>query len=352
MKHILIITTAAAFALPQLQAQNDAGALPPPPRPPGAHQQPPPHPLPPSPRPPHAGRASIGKPGAFLGVSTSPLPPVLAAQLSLPEGFGLVVDEVLPESPAAAAGVQRHDILKLLNDQQLIDPDQLSTLVRSLGKDTRATLTIIRAGKEQKLEVTLAERMFPERRPVFHPLHPELDKLRLRLPEIRERAQDAARRLQEKSRDLQTEMQQLQEKFRDWQKEPAGAPAPKPPGNTVEPTRDVGNVFKELQHRGVALGEAVRDAVRVDTEAGEPRVLLRDSEGEIEVKIEKGKRVLTARDAQGKQTFSGPIESEAERDALPEPLRKKLETVNVTTSDKPIPVTPPPVIELEAPDVQ
>src|SRR5579862_3142527 len=42
--------------------------------------------------------------GAYLGVSSSPAPPVVRKQLGLPEGMGLVVDIVMPESPAATAG--------------------------------------------------------------------------------------------------------------------------------------------------------------------------------------------------------------------------------------------------------
>ena len=39
----------------------------------------------------------------FLGVETSPVSPTLTAQLGLQEGAGLVVNHVVPDSPAAAA---------------------------------------------------------------------------------------------------------------------------------------------------------------------------------------------------------------------------------------------------------
>ena len=55
-------------------------------------------------------------PVIFLGVETSTVPSVVADQLGLAKGFGLVVDYIVPDGPAAAAGVQQNDILKMLND--------------------------------------------------------------------------------------------------------------------------------------------------------------------------------------------------------------------------------------------
>ena len=37
---------------------------------------------------------------AYLGVATAPLPPVVAAQVGLPEGVGLIVAQVAPDGVA------------------------------------------------------------------------------------------------------------------------------------------------------------------------------------------------------------------------------------------------------------
>ena len=86
-------------------------------------QTPPVPPVPPVP-PAHSGQMEAGErdrgpkvPITFLGVETSDVPSVVAEQLGLAKGFGLVVDYVVPDGPAAAAGVQQNDIIKLLNDQ-------------------------------------------------------------------------------------------------------------------------------------------------------------------------------------------------------------------------------------------
>ena len=89
---------------------------------------------------------------------------MVAEQLGLAKGFGLVVDYVVPDGPAAAAGLQANDILKMFNDQILTEPDQLSKLVRSNTEGATVTLTVLRKGAETKLTAKLAKREVPQRR--------------------------------------------------------------------------------------------------------------------------------------------------------------------------------------------
>src|SRR5947208_9011869 len=130
-------------------------------------QTPPTPPQPPT--PPHAP----GMPGhhekapkvpmTFLGVETSQVPDVVSEQLGLAKGLGLVVEYVEPNSPAASAGIQQNDIIKMLNDQILIEPSQLRKLLQTFSEGTEVTLTILRKGKEQKLTTKLAKKEVPQR---------------------------------------------------------------------------------------------------------------------------------------------------------------------------------------------
>ncbi len=125
---------------------------------------PPTAPVPPVP-PPRPDRDRGPKvPVTYLGVETSEVPNVVAEQLGLPKGFGVVVDYVQPDSPAAAAGVQPNDIIKLLNDQILVDADQLGKLVRSYKEGDTVSLTVLRKGAETKLSAKLQKRDVPQRR--------------------------------------------------------------------------------------------------------------------------------------------------------------------------------------------
>ncbi len=155
------IATIAAIALLPIAAFTQTPPNPPnPPTPPG---------LPGQPGQPPGGpggereRHEKKVPVTYLGVETSDVPSVVSEQLGLAKGFGLVVDYVVPDGPAAAAGVQQNDILKMLNDQILTEPDQLSKLVRSFSEGTTVTLTVLRKGKEEKIGVKLSKKEVPER---------------------------------------------------------------------------------------------------------------------------------------------------------------------------------------------
>src|SRR6516225_7748755 len=96
-----IIAVCAAIALGPV-----AGFTQPSPNPP----VPPSPPVPPPGPPNHSEhRDKLPKvPVTFLGVETSEVPRVVSEQLGLAKGFGLVVEYVEPNSPAASAGIQQN----------------------------------------------------------------------------------------------------------------------------------------------------------------------------------------------------------------------------------------------------
>src|SRR6266480_7262631 len=149
------IATIAAIGLLPISAFTQTPPTPPqppaPPHPPGV--------------PGHPGHHDKAPkvPMTFLGVETSQVPTVVSEQLGLPKGLGLVVDYVVPDSPAASAGIQQNDILKMLNDQILIEPSQLRKLLQTFSDGTDITLTILRKGQEQKTTVKLTKKERPQR---------------------------------------------------------------------------------------------------------------------------------------------------------------------------------------------
>ena len=78
-----------------------------------------------------------------------------------------MVDYVVPESPAAAAGVQQNDIMRMLNDQILLEPGQLAKLVRSFNEGTTINLTLLRKGKEVKVTPKLTKHDTPQQHGPF-----------------------------------------------------------------------------------------------------------------------------------------------------------------------------------------
>ena len=88
-----------------------------------------------------------------LGVAVEPLTPELAAQLGAPkDAQGLVVQQVVPNSRAADAGIQQGDLIEAVNRQPVTSVDQLRSAVRT---DSRRPVVLLvnRAGKDLSLTV-------------------------------------------------------------------------------------------------------------------------------------------------------------------------------------------------------
>mgnify|MGYP005836247407 CR=1 FL=1 len=69
---------------------------------------------------------------------------------------GLLVQEVLPESPAAAADVQVNDLLTAINGEAVATPREAARLIRSLSSGDTVTLDVTRGEETLTLEATLA----------------------------------------------------------------------------------------------------------------------------------------------------------------------------------------------------
>ena len=270
--------------------------------------QPPAPPQPP--RPPHPpgmpGHHEKGPkiPITYLGVDTSQVPTVVSDQLGLAKGFGLVVDYVEPNSPAANAGVQQNDILKMLNDQILIEPSQLRKLLQTFPEGTDVTLTVLRKGQEQKLTAKLAKKEVPQRHSMFpsgnHDWHWDFDAT----GDLNEQMQDLKEQLKEQLgdqrgiiRDAVTQAHEAARRARDDARRAA----------------DQLRIFFEDDG-------AVR-ASKIDL--GQAQIVFSDDKGELKLANVDGRKLLTVKDPQGKLLFSGPVETKEDLDKMPADVRER-----------------------------
>jgi PDZ domain len=265
------------------------------------------------PHPPHGpgmpGHHEKGPkvPVTYLGIDTSQVPTVLSEQLGLTKGLGLVVDYVQPNSPAAAAGVQQNDILKMLNDQILIEPSQLRKLLQTFPEGTEVTLTILRKGQEQKLTAKLARKEVPQRHNLFpggnHDWHWDFDE----------------------TGDLGDQMQDLKEQL----KEQLGDAQRGVIRGAVMKAHEAARRAKDDAHRAAEElriffeDDGAMKASKIDL--GKAQVVFSDEKGELKLENVDGKKLLTAKDPQGKLLFSGPVETQQDLDKMPADVRARYE---------------------------
>jgi hypothetical protein len=149
------------------------------------------------------------------------------------------------------------------------------------------------------------------------------------------------REMQERMRAYQESMRRFQEQVREWQKNPGSEmprmpempELPGEPGNQERPGRPgqprqsgmrPADILRELRpgDRAGMRAEWSEGSSRWD--ASQARVKMRDADGELEIVMKDGKRVLTFKNPQGDVAFTGPVDSPEERAAIPEPIRNKL----------------------------
>lgn len=87
-----------------------------------------------------------------IGVTLSGTDQALRSQLRLAEGEGLVVTEVVEGSPAATAGVQKHDVLIVLDSRRLTTVEAINSQIQEI-KDKEVELRLLRGGKELALQI-------------------------------------------------------------------------------------------------------------------------------------------------------------------------------------------------------
>jgi hypothetical protein len=275
-------------------------------------------------------------PAPYIGVMTSAVPRDLRAHFGLPEGFGLLVEEVMPDTPARKAGIQANDVLIRFEDQKLVNMEQLQTLVRSKKKDDGVPMTLLSNGQEKVVMVIIDERMMPDipgdmRRspgpfpPFFGSQRGSPDMLR----EWRNSLEGYQRQLQE----YEDRMHDL---ARDWSRDKSRENdrhyRPMPPSWDGPGRRD--------SYPPGAEGQGSRSpdgAMRQNRENA--NVTRSDESGVYSLRQEDGRTVFTAKpkDA-GEQKWD--VNSEQDRQAIPPHLQEKLRQLEAVRDGEGPPLTP------------
>jgi serine protease Do len=95
---------------------------------------------------------------AYLGVLTTDLSPEDASKFDLPVDSGALVEQVVPGSAAADAGVRKGDIITALGEVRVESYGDLLGALRDYAPGDTVTLRVFRDGDETNLEVTLGEK--------------------------------------------------------------------------------------------------------------------------------------------------------------------------------------------------
>ena len=94
---------------------------------------------------------------AFLGVSYGDIERELAVQFGLPVSEGIIVLEVVPNSPAARAGIRAQDIIVRAGGTRIVRGGDLQRVLRTLSPGDQIQLGIVRPTGETTVTARLVE---------------------------------------------------------------------------------------------------------------------------------------------------------------------------------------------------
>ena len=93
----------------------------------------------------------------WLGVGIQPLTPELAKSLGLSLEEGVLINRVMPKSPAEAAGLKEGDVITSVDGKKITDSRQLQRMVAELEVGRVIELGLLRDGKPLRVKLKVGE---------------------------------------------------------------------------------------------------------------------------------------------------------------------------------------------------
>jgi S1-C subfamily serine protease len=150
----------------------------------------------------------VAKSPSYLGVHAQTLTAELKKHLELAEDKGALVTDVLPNSPAARAGLQDEDVITHVGDTAVTTPEELRAAIQKARPDQEVTLKVVRGKEHLELKAQLqalsplagVPSVFPEWPDGFGPLAGKLRPFILdmeKVPALEKKVQELEQRMRE-----------------------------------------------------------------------------------------------------------------------------------------------------------
>jgi len=94
----------------------------------------------------------------YIGIIMQDMTKDLADYFDLKEQKGVIIADVIPDSPAEKAGLTRGDVLLKINDTEIKDTNAVSELISKSKINDKLVLMILRNGQTQFTSVTIGKR--------------------------------------------------------------------------------------------------------------------------------------------------------------------------------------------------
>jgi hypothetical protein len=244
---------------------------------------------------------------AFLGVISSEVPEVLAEHLNLRPNSGIIVRSLVPNGPAANAGIHVNDIILKAGDTSIGSPLDFSNQISTKKPGDSLALDMIQKGKPAQIQVTLGAKPAGMATATPQALGPlELNGL----------PKDLADRIRGA---IAGNLGNL-----DLATQQAGFPP-----NLEQAVRDL-----KMQMLGGQDAPAPNAAGSGTHTQGSATIKMKDQLGSVEIKATEGGKEVTIRDLNDQITWTGPWDTAQDQAAAPANVRNRVDSLNLDTSFK------------------
>jgi len=246
---------------------------------------------------------------AYLGLGSSQVPEVLGVHLGLKDGEGVLVRVLDPEGPATKAGFTVNDVITKIDETAVGSHADLTKQVSGKKPGDQISIDYIHEGKPGNRKVILGERA--DRAVAMGGGDKALDNLLEAMPEDQvKRIRETIERSLKGADGLQGMLQQQ--------------------GQAAAPEMD--KAIQEMQKRvekmlgGAGAGAVIPKQMNFMSES---TIRLLDDKGSVELKSKDGGKEVHVLDKEGKETWSGPWDTEQDKAAAPADVRSRIERLNI-----------------------
>lgn len=236
---------------------------------------------------------------AMIGLGGAPVSKTLSLHLGLEKGNGLTLFHVIPESPAAKAGLETHDILTSFDGKPIGSQQDLRNAIVENKPGDQVIVEYIHAGKALKKDVVLGVR--PARLGAMRPpgMNPRwmFKGLGAEVPEADRKRMQAQ---------MEKQMKALQKRLKN------------------EGVLELN--FQKAQKGQRKKGGAFAGGFKMNASTS---FTMSDHEGSITMKTVDGKKEVVIRDKEGKIVFDGPYDTAQDKAALPDDLSARVNKLNL-----------------------
>jgi len=240
-------------------------------------------------------------------VISSEVPELLAEHLNLKPHSGIIIRSLVPNSPAANAGIHVNDVILKVGNTSIESPLDFSSQISTQKPGDSLALEMIQKGKPTHIQVTLGSK--PAGMPSASPQ--ALGPLELNgLPkDLADRIRGA---IAGNLGDLDLATQE------------AGFPP-----HLEQAMQDL-----KMQILGGQVAPAPNPAKSGIHSQGSATIKMKDQLGSVEIKSTDGSKEVTIRDLNDQITWTGPWDTAQDQAAAPANVRHRVDSLNLDTSFK------------------